>query len=251
MVSEEKAIRWIDGMDAYNVRSFTIKRLNGQDTTPIESSYASEPSEEVIITLLKAADLPVVTREGLIVGLEEVYTRIIGRIIVLPTSTSHENFLNLVVRICRVVDIVSPPEMKEHAYSLLYLSKNRNVNPIIRSAAIRAAVGYPQTKSDAGLWESFLEFPECAAYVFNTLLKINPESLHIEKYLTTLFYHRFRDEWPIDVMSILRRAIRIRSSNKIAINLLEYFRNNQQLWKLITIELNRHPWSKEWLEEKE
>lgn len=254
VISIEQAKNRISNLGTDEVRALTVRRLLGEDTMPVGRGYDEEPSEDVIIQLLRAGDLDSTIRDAIIAGCKKVYARLWHWLVLPETCSSPGQPDEVAVRLCSVVDVTAPEGLQGPADSLLTLALDTpDVSSDVRKAAVRAAMGYPQSEAQVSLWERVLKRPEVAAYGFNALLSIDPRSPRIERALKELWRRQIIDDWPVDTAFLARRAARERDSDSIITGVLSALRrefgssDGQKYWKSIEAELQRRPWTRDWM----
>ena len=216
MISQEQAIDHTAKLSLGRLRELTRQRLRGQDVTPVGSGYAAEPSEDLIIQLLKVSDLPPERRAAIIAGCKDVYKRLFAWLISPEEADKEATALGEVtIRLSRVVDVAAPDELRRQTDSLLRLCSDPAVASDVRAAAVRAAMSFQQTADHAPLWEELLESPDVAAYAFSALLNIDPHAPRIERTLRKLWQRQFEENWPVDTPFLARRAARARGSEDV------------------------------------
>ncbi len=254
VISIEQAKNRISNLGTDEVRALTVWRLLGEDTMPVGRGYDEEPSEDLIIQLLRADDLDSTIRDAIIAGCKEVYARLWHWLVSPETCPTPGQPHEVAVRLCSVVDVTAPEGLQGPADSLLTLALDTpDVSSEVRKAAVRAAMGYSQTEDQVSLWEGVLRCPEVAAYGFNALLSIDPRSPRIERALKELWRRQVRDNWPVDTAFLMRRAAREQASDRIIGRVLSSLRADsedsptpQHEWNKLRAELDRRVWTRGW-----
>jgi len=254
MITTDQAKQRISGLTAEQVASLVTRRLLGEDMTPVGSAYAAEPAEDLVIQLLRIQDLAPESRSSILTACRHVYGRLVASL-GSPKEADAGRWADVALRLCRVVDATSPDELRGLAKGFLgFATETDCLAPEVRTAAVRAAMGYPQSQQQIPLWEQLLDHRSLAGYAFNALLSIDPHSPRIEGALETLWRKQFLHRWPVDTAFLARRASRAaRSTRAIARVLSTFYREGQtssggaHLWRQIGAELARRPWTREWL----
>ena len=253
MISIEQARNRIGNLGPEEVRALAVRRLVGEDTMPVGRGYDEEPSEDLLIQLLRSDDLDAAIRDAIIAGCKEVYVRLWQWLVSPETCPSPGQPDEVAVRLSSVVDVTAPEGLRGPADSLLTLALDApEVSSDVRKAAVRAAMGYPQTEAQVSLWERVLRCPEVAAYGFNALLSIDPHSPRIERALKELWRRQVVDGWSVDTAFLMRRAAREQQSEVMIPRMLFALReewgrpSEQAYWNKVEAELDRRPWTRNW-----
>lgn len=254
MISTRQAYDWISDMTPDEVRVLTAHRILGEDTMPVGGGYFDEASEDLVIQLLRNDELPEDVRSAVVSGCCDVYAQLLAW---LAAPGMRQNGLGreeVATRLCSVVDVAAPQELRGRADALLNLALSAAELPSsLLSAAVRATMAYAHTRSHIPLWEEVIQSPEVAAYAFNALLEIDPHADRIEQALVTLWQKQLREDWRVDTAFLMRRAARARGSETIIARVLlslddELARlpEGQQLRQNLEEELQRRDWSRSW-----
>lgn len=252
MISQEQAVSRIRGKTAEEIRRLTRARLLGRDVAPVGDGYLDEPAEDLVIQLLGTQDIG----ESVLDGCMEVYGELLSRLASLGQTPLEQEWAAIAVRLCRVVDVVSPQELESHADSLLTLAlANRSMESNVVRAAVRASMAYELGEDHVRRWKSVLERREVAAYGFNALLKINPHAERIVESLKVLWRRQVLDEWPVDTAFLMRRAAREQRSTDVIARVLSSLRTEDhatpegdKCWPKVKAEVERRAWSRKWLD---
>jgi len=265
MTLKDQARLYIKNMTNGRIRKLTRDRILGADIYSVFYGCGfgdDEPSEELIIQLLRDSELPGNVREAIMKGCGDIYAKIVDWMILGEFNDNRlrnaraKNSSDVFIRFCWIIDIVSPPELENYARCLMatLMNQSRNVNicPGILQAAMRAYCGYTNA-IDISFLKSLLRVPNLSAYAFSALLSIDPMSSNIEKALKTLWYNQMVFDWPIDAAFLARRAARLRGSDAIIKKVLTALRKDSREkvvcnWRKLENELERREWSRAWLE---
>lgn len=255
MISQEQALSRIRGMAAEEIHQLTKARLLGRDVAPIGGGYLDEPPEDLVIQLLRNPALPQDFGAAVLGGCMEVYGELLSRLASLGQTRLEEEWPGIAVRLCRVVDVVSPPELQSHADSLLTLAlANRQIESDVIRAAARASMGYELSEVHVPLWKNALERREIAPYGFGALRKINPDAERIVQSLKFLWRRQILDGWDVDTPFLMRRAARNASRLRVVPRVVLWLRKqrtrlpgNRTFWSEASRLLGARSWSKPWL----
>ena len=217
MISQEQAVSRIRGKTAEEIRRLTRARLLGRDVAPVGDGYLDEPAEDLVIQLLGTQDIG----ESVLDGCMEVYGELLSRLASLGQTPLEQEWAAIAVRLCRVVDVVSPQELESHADSLLTLAlANRSMESNVVA-----------------------------------LLKINPHAERIVESLKVLWRRQVLDEWPVDTAFLMRRAAREQRSTDVIARVLSSLRTEDhatpegdKCWPKVKAEVERRAWSRKWLD---
>lgn len=258
MISIEQALNTIRGKSAEEVREFTRNRILGTDIASFGSGHSIEPSEDVVIQLLGNPELESEKRKAVVEGWMDVYRKVRVWLDGLDYVEDIEKWKDVVVNLCRVVDIAEPPEFKKYVKRLITeLLDEESCPGELLGAAVKAYMAYAQDDKSIRFWEDeILKNKDVAAYGFNALLDIdvqNPDIApegkpKIEEYLCDLWRLQVEENWPVNSAFLLRRAARVRNETALIYRVLLKLKNKDySLWEKIEKELNQ-PWSQQWLE---
>ncbi len=213
MITADEAYNWVCDLDADQIRALTASRILGEDTTPVGDGYLEEPSEDLVIQLLRKPDLPAEIRSAVVSGCRAVYARVLASLAAPHASDTTWDPAEVAIRLCRVVDVAAPEELVGHANAMLNLVLSvPNLESRIVTASVRASMAFGRTPDHIPLWERVLQRKEVAAYAFNALLEIDPEADRIEEALETLREKRVHEGWNIDTEFLTQRVHRVRAS---------------------------------------
>jgi hypothetical protein len=258
MITKELAAQYIISYSKEEtiIRTLAKERILGDDMTTVGSGYMLEPSEDLLIQVLRNEALPALYHRAVINGCIDVYEEAKSWLFDNPRQLN-ENHIDAFTRLCSIVDMVSPPELKPYSDDFLLSIKKGNYHIKVFQAAIRAAMGYQIPESARSFWEEIFDNRETSAYAFNALLSIDPISPKINQYLKKLFVKQVNDKWPVDAPFLLRRAARLQKekqpdqkNNLIYLVLTRLHNENKThggCWKDIQTLLEEQKWSKEWL----
>ena len=216
MISPEQAENRIADLSEVQVREFTVRRILGKDTAPVGSRHIDEPSEDVVIQLLRKDDLPEETRRAVIAGCELVYSRLLASLAAPDHTDGRDNLAETATRLCRVVDVAEPNELRGHAHAMLNLALSATALPSgVLAAAVRAGMAFGCTPQHVPVWEQVLEREEVAAYAFNALLAIDPRADRVVNALAYLWQKQLGEKWNVDTAFLARKAARLSGSEAI------------------------------------
>ena len=248
MISIEDANQRISGLTGTEIRELTRNRLLGIDSTPFGSGHSSEPTEDIVIQLLCDPKPEEDTRKAVIMGCKDVYASLLAWLVSTDFEENAATWQDIVIRISRVVDVAAPLELMGHASSVLAftLVVVSDKMPEVLGAAVRACMAY-KNKSMLAMWKSIIdEHPDVAAYAFNALLNIEPNSPEVDQYLTTLWKRQVVDKWPVDTAFLMRRCARLRGEEDLVYRIMLSL-EHKNYWRQVTGELLQKPWSADWL----
>lgn len=259
MISIERALSSIRGKSTEEVREFARNRILGTDVASFGSGHSAEPSEDVVIQLLEFTDLDAGVREAIVEGWMDVYEEVGKWLLSRPDYIENIGvWKDMVVNLCRVVDIAEPPEFKKYVKRLISgLLDEESCPGEFLGAAVKAYMAYAQDETSIRFWEEeILTKKDVAAYGFNALLDIdvqNPgiatdKKPTIEKYLCDLWPLQITEDWPVNTAFLLRRAARVRNETSLIYRVLLRLKNRDgTLWERVEKELEE-PWGQQWLE---
>ena len=258
MISKELAAQYITSYskEETTIQTLAKERILGISMIPVGSGYFDEPSEDLLIQVLRNDSLPECYHRAVINGCIDIYEEAKSWLFDNPRQLN-ENHIDAFTRLCSIVDMTSPVELKPYSDEFLLSIKEKGDYPKkVFQAAIRAAMGYQIPESERNFWEEIFDIPETAAYAFNALLSINPLSTKINQYLKKLFVKQVKYKWPVDAPFLLRRASRIQKEKRpdqqnnliyVVLNGLYHEKLRHRCLKDIKILLEKQPWSKQWL----
>lgn len=248
MISKEQALEYIDGLSTERLRDMTVRRLLGEETTCVGSSYFSEGSEELIFRLLQVDDgrLESTKRAAIIDGCRDVYLQLYNAISTEYTErTNRPHWDEVALRLGSVFDIATPEEFRADAHSWLALvSGLPDVNPEMLEAAVWALTGY---RDHVPTWVELLDKRDVSAYAFNALVDIDPNMPEIERSLKKLWPRQVEEDWPVDTAFLMRRAVREQGHKGLIERVLSSLRK-KECWPKVRKELERWEWSRGWVE---
>lgn len=253
MITSEQAFEYIRSLNLTRVdeiQQLTKDRLSGKDSTPVGSDYFLEPSEDLLIQLLRKDDLPDEIKTGILKGCIDLYAQSWGWLASPDYREKIADYKDVFTRLCRVVDAASPAELERHSYSILNLVLEKDEEPLseVLGASVRACMGYEQTEQHIDTWEKVINFKDAAAYAFNMLLSINPLHLRIERYLRKLWRRQIEDDWPVDTSFLMRRAARMRAEQMRDFICQVLWRLEKETWwDKVDANLRERVWTRDWL----
>jgi len=256
MITVEQAKKRITNLPVEAVRELVVRRLMGEDMAPVGDGYFDEPSEDLVIQLLRCEDLPEPTGDAVIEGCLHVYGQLFAWLHTTKSFLAPPSMTSTLERACSVADATGHPKLEGSAQALLsFASKTPQFPDGSLWAVVRGALSYvkPSDKTQVSLWETVLRTPSVSAYGFMALLTIDPYSNRIDRALEELFLHQICDAWAVDTPFLMRRAARQRRSNRVIENVLSDLQEQTSLpgtasnvWNEITRELARREWSRDW-----
>jgi len=242
MISVERALDSIRGKSVEEVREFARNRILGTDIESFGSGHSIEPSEDVVIQLLRNPELESEKRKAVVEGWMAVYREV--RKWLLDDHVYAEDIIkykDVVVNLCRVVDIAEPPEFKKYVKRLINeLLDEESCPGELLGAAVKAYMAYAHDKKSIRFWEDeILTNKDVAAYGFNALLDIdvqNPDIApknkpKIEKYLCDLWRLQLEENWPVNTAFLLRRAARVRDETALIYRVIQELKKDDYLWE--------------------
>ena len=257
MISVERALNSIRGKSVEEVREFARNRILGTDIASFGSGHSTEPSEDIVIQILRNPELGADKRIGVVEGWMDVYRKVREWLDGLDYVEDINKWKDVVVNLCRVVDIAEPPEFKKYVKRLITEILDEEPCPgELLSAAVKAYMAYAHDEKSIRFWEDdILTNKDVAAYGFNALLDIdlqNPDIAtedkpKIEKYLCELWRLQVEENWPVNTAFLMRRAARVRDETELIYRVLYVLKKDDSLWENIKEEL-KQSWSQQWLE---
>jgi hypothetical protein len=250
MISIERALNSIRGKNVEEVREFARNRILGTDIASFGSGHSTEPSEDVVIQLLRNPEFESEERNAVVEGWMDVYREVRKWLDDLDYVEDINKWKDVVVNLCRVVDIAEPPEFKKYVKRLITeLLDEESCPGELLGAAVKAYMAYAQDEKSIRFWEDeILTNKDVAAYGFNALLDIDAGHPRIEEHLCELWRLQVEENWPVNTAFLLRRAARVRNETALIYRVLLKLKNKDySLWERIEKEL-KQPWSQQWLE---
>jgi hypothetical protein len=257
MITVEQAKKRITNLPVEAVCELVVRRLMGEDMAPVGNGYFDEPSEDLVIQLLRCEDLPGPTGDAVIEGCLHVYGQLFAWLHTTKSLLAPPSMTSTLERACSVADATGHPKLEGSAQALLsFASKTPQFPDGSLWAVVRGALSYvkPSDETQVSLWETVLRTPSVSAYGFMALLTIDPYSNRIDRALVELFLHQVCDAWAVDTAFLMRRAARERQSNRVIESVLSDLQEQtsppgtaSNAWDEITRELKRRDWSREWL----
>ena len=216
MITPEQAEKRIADLSTDQVCELTVRRILGEDTAPVGSRHVDEPSEDVVIQLLRKDDLPEESRRAVIAGCELVYSKLLASLAAPDHSDGGDNLAEAATRLCRVVDVAEPNELRGHADAMLNLALSATAPPSgVLAAVVRAGMAFGCTPEHVPVWEQVLKREEVAAYAFNALLAIDPRADRVANALAYLWQKQLCKKWNIDTAFLARKAARLSGSEAV------------------------------------
>ncbi len=249
MISVERAWDCVRGKSVEEVREFARNRISGIDIASFGSGHSIEPSEDVVIQLLGNPELESEKRKAVVEGWMDVYREVREWLDDLDYVEDINKWKDVVVNLCRVVDIAEPPEFEKYVKRLITeLLDEESCPGELLGAAVKAYMAYAQDEKSIRFWEDeILTNKDVAAYGFNALLDIDPEHTRIEKWLCELWRLQVEENWTVNTAFLLRRASRVRNETALINRVLLKVKNRDYyLWAKVEKEL-KEPWSQQWL----
>ena len=249
MISVERALNSIRGKSVEEVREFARNRILGTDIAYFGSGHSTEPSEDVVIQLLGNSELDAEKRKAVVEGWMDVYREVRKSLDELDYVEDIKKWKDVVVNLCRVVDIAEPPEFKKYVKRLITeLLDEESCPGELLGAAVKAYMAYAQDEKSVRFWDDeILTNKNVAAYGFNALLDIDAGHPRIEERLYELWRLQVEENWPVNTPFLLRRAARVRNETALIYRtLLKLKKRGGSLWEKIEKGLNQ-PWSQQWL----
>lgn len=253
MISVERALNYIRGKSVEEVREFARNRILGTDIASFGSGHSTEPSEDVVIQLLGNPELGAEKREAVVEGWMDVYRKVREWLDGLDYVEEIKKWKDVVVNLCRVVDIAEPPEFKKYVKRLITeLLDEESCPGELLGAAVKAYMAYAQDEKSIRFWEDeILTNKDVVAYGFNALLDIDAGHSRIEEHLCELWRLQVEENWLVNTAFLLRRAARVRNETALVYRVLLKLKNEDySSWERIEKEL-KEPWSQQWLKRLE
>ncbi len=211
MITPKQAEERIADLSTDQVWDLTVRRIRAEDTAPVGNRHVDEPSEDLVIQLLRNDDLAEETRLAVISGCELVYSELLAWLAAPVHTDGGERIAETATRLCRVVDIAEPAELRGHADAMLNLALNVQDLPTgVLSATVRAGMAYGCTADHIPMWQQALERPEVAAYAFNALVAIDPHADRVDAALDMLQEKQAHGGWNVNTDLLSRRVNRAR-----------------------------------------
>jgi len=211
-----------------------------------------EAPEDPVIELLRSEAVSEHRRAAIIAGCRDALARVLDDAVRMAGSSSQERMR----RVCRVLDVAAPPELRAPAEALFRISVADETLPeSLVAAAARACTGYPPEPAQIYLWQLGMRRTGSAAFSLLALLRDSEGHMRVGEGLRALWVRRIRDGWQVDTAVLARKAReRIGVSDAIARPLvfaasdLLRGRNGTALLRSLRVELERRSWSQSWVE---
>jgi hypothetical protein len=259
MNGSKAALERVRELTADQVRDFIIRRLMGEDTVPVGSGYFDEPAEDIVIELLRSADLDLAKRAAVVTGCRYVYGKVANWLLSTDDYQRPPELVAALLRVSSAADAGRCADLADHTAAILQFVIGKPViGRDVAVAAVTAALAHVQPGAgwQAPLWEAVLDRPDTAAYGLTALLRIDPYAPRIERALMALWLHQIADAWLVDSAFLTRSAARARGSDAIIFSVLTELKQETQLladgrtvWGGIESELARRKWTRAWLDE--
>lgn len=214
MLSPEKALDFVrrNGYDHDNAKLQELIRcrLLGHGGTIGDDWYGGgERTEDTVIALIQCDDTDV--RDAAVDGCKKMYSEVLGWLVL---GEDHpDGWDGIIKRLCCVVDITSPPELRQCAAAVLMATAyDDTILSNVRTAAMRAAMGYAGDRKELPIWERLTYDPLLCAYAFTAMLAIDPNSPSIDSALGRLLIRKVSNDWNVDTTLLARRTARKRKS---------------------------------------
>ena len=254
MITPEQAKRRLCDLSTDQVRDLTVLRIRGEDTAPVGDQRIDEPSEDLVIQLLRNDVLPKETRRAVISGCELVYSKLLAWLAAPDHSNGGETIAETATRLCRVVDVAEPNELRGHADAMLNLALSAADLPSgVLPATVRAGMAHGCTPDHIPVWEQVLKREEVAAYAFNALLAIDPLADRIARSLAYLWQKELCEKWNVDTEFLARKAARLSASESVILHALFALDRElaaqpygEDVKARLRVSLARRSWSQGW-----
>ncbi|MDP1711128.1 MAG: hypothetical protein Q8K86_01550 [Candidatus Nanopelagicaceae bacterium] len=249
MITLERCLQRVQGLSSEGICDLVCDRLTGRDVSII-GNHPDENPEDLVVLLLNSAvvtpmlQLNVPIRAAAVEGCRRVLADIMmgmGKRDMAWTSTLKS--------LSRTLNIAAPEELRETVFALFDAALKIDDTTASQYATM-AVMRYNQGKEITS-WEAVMKnYPNLAAYAFNTLLRYVADPKRIEGYLVFLWTGPAWQKESIDVAFLMRRAQREHTGTITAV--LKRLREHPS-WEQIEHHLKSRKWSKEWLvgEERE
>ncbi len=250
MISVERAYDLVKGSSEEEVRELVRNRILEKETLSMGSGHSLEPSEDVVIQLLNNPQLECERRCAVLTGCIDVYRIVRERLDDPGWATTIGSFKNVILNLCRVIDMSQPGELSKQTKSLLVLLlEDSTCPPELLISVVKAYTAFGRNEKNVRFWEEeVLTNQFVSSYAFNALLDIDPLHARIEKHLCELWSLQVNEHWPVDTGFLMKRAIRLRDSKELIHTVLSELRRHGY-WQHIKENLARRPWTKKWLED--
>jgi len=247
MITLDQAYERIRGLSTKEIRELTVRRLRGEDAMPVGSGYTDEPSEDLVIQLLRNPKLQKSKQKAVLAGCKDVYAELLRWLASADGDIKDSLLPEALLRVCRVVDVAAPKDLSLLADTMLTIVRGKPGIPAdVLAAAVRACMGFDQTPGSIPLWEELLEIPEVAAYALNVLVTVDPDRERTKARLVELYRKQIEDGWPVDTAFLIRRAARIQGDPKMIEEVLTALQL-EKCWPQVQSSLALRKWSKIWL----
>jgi hypothetical protein len=167
-----------------------------------------------------------------------------------PTPILTEQQSDALYHLMALIGIVHPPALQGHTQGILQLVLKREIPKTIRNPVVRAALGYARTENDAKFWEPFIGENLIPGYAFKALLQIDPQARRIADHLVDLWQRKLRGELAIEVAPVTADASKACGGDeKLIADVIgrTYRITTPELRQKLIQELERYPWSKDWV----
>lgn len=218
MLSPEKALDFVrrngydhdDAQSQAKLQELIRCRLLGHGGAIGRSSgYDNgEQTEDALVALIECDDADV--KDAVVAGCKKMYNEVFGWLVF--GKDRPDEWDSIITRLCRVVDITSPPELHKCAAALLSATAfDDTILSNVRTAAMRGAMGYAGDM-EMPIWERLTNDPLLCAYAFTAMLAIDPNSPAIDSALGRLLIRKVTDDWNVDTTLLAKRTVRKRKS---------------------------------------
>ena len=232
MISIKIALNYIYGKNIEEIRKFTYNRILGKDHNLCDG----ENNEDVIIRLLENSKIiGKEKRKSIIDGCVDVYSEIIEWINDLDCEKNINKWKDVVISLCRIVDIIGPHELKKYAKQLLIIFFEKEFcKKELLGATLRAYMSYANNENIQFWKNKVLRNKDTAAYGYNALLDIGVSCSFLEKYICELWYCKIKDDWPVDVLFLMEHTSLVRNNPDFINNVLLRLKNEKLfLWRKV------------------
>ena len=243
MISQEKALQYIDGMSNDQLRDMTIDRLNSRGSSVCGNGMIEEWPEQLLFALLKSSKLDKIRRKYIIDGCIRVYNTIKDG----SVEERNNNHL-LSLRLAWVINICKPKEFRLTENLNLWIEIIDNYfdyNSNLLEAACNALIMY----TDIDYWIKMLQIDEIVAYAFNGVIDINPNHPRIEEFLLDMWERQINHTINVDLPFLMHRAERERYRGGLIWSILNKLKK-ESYWPEVQEIINKYDWSKKWLIDK-
>lgn len=198
----------IENISLNEIFIYALDMLEGRHTPLSSFSKLSEEPETSIISILTNKDLSPEKRNQIIQALKKSVLDLKNTI--QSKLYNSDIFKIKIIRLCNVIDLASPVELKDDIFDLarvMFQQEDVKIFPITDIARACSVFAVQNERND--IWNIFTTIEETAAYGFNSLLIVDPDSVYLDNCLNNIK----NNKWNIDINFMSRRMHRVRQKS--------------------------------------